>query len=356
MTSDFICKVKFRLWEKLVYYMRNKPMYPYIYLCYWHYKFSKKNLSSAQICFFSACPNHGAGIGHQMANWIAGYWFAKQFNLKFAHMSFSSPGWEYFLGFGENETIVEELTKTGGYKKVKLPLFNEFNLKEVERIKNIIHSYHNQKIIFIAEQDQFYRDQFGVMGDIKNKFYLAKARQFDRLLYSKDFFNIAVHLRRGDIVTGKSGTKLQMRWQGNDYFINVLATVLCKIKTNKEVAIYLFSQGERKEFLDFEVFDNVNFCLNNNVQESFMHMVYADLLITSKSSFSYKPALLSNGIKICPRDFWHGYPEDNDWILAEKDGSFNNQSMLRLESKLKALITTKDPDVFGKQYVWKYID
>jgi len=29
-------------------------------------------------------------------------------------------------------------------------------------------------------------------------------------------------------------------------------------------------------------------------QDSFMHMVFADLLITSRSSFSYKPALMSN--------------------------------------------------------------
>ena len=25
--------------------------------------------------YFAAIPNRGAGIGHQLANWIAGYWF-----------------------------------------------------------------------------------------------------------------------------------------------------------------------------------------------------------------------------------------------------------------------------------------
>jgi hypothetical protein len=53
-------------------------------------------------------------------------------------------------------------------------------------------------------------------------------------------------------------------------------------------------------------------------------MVNADLLITSKSSFSYKPALLSNGIKVCPKNFWHRYPDKLDFILVADDGILDN--------------------------------
>ena len=67
--------------------------------------------------------------------------------------------------------------------------------------------------------------------------------------------------------------------------------------------------------------------MNMNTQESFLHMVYADLLITSKSAFSYKPALGNQGIKVCPRNFWHGYPDSSDWILVENDGTFNTASL-----------------------------
>jgi hypothetical protein len=52
-------------------------------------------------------------------------------------------------------------------------------------------------------------------------------------------------------------------------------------------------------------------------------MTCADLLITSKSSFSYSPALLSRGVKIVPRDFWHGYPDSKQWILADEAGNFD---------------------------------
>jgi hypothetical protein len=49
--------------------------------------------------YFTAIPNIGGGIGHQLANWIAGYWYAKQFNLKFAHTPFPNPKWDLILGF-----------------------------------------------------------------------------------------------------------------------------------------------------------------------------------------------------------------------------------------------------------------
>jgi hypothetical protein len=62
-------------------------------------------------------------------------------------------------------------------------------------------------------------------------------------------------------------------------------------------------------------------------KDSFQHMVYADLLITSKSSFSYKPALLSDGVKVCPQNFWHGYPGQPDWVLVDDAGSFDEVAL-----------------------------
>ena len=64
---------------------------------------------------------------------------------------------------------------------------------------------------------------------------------------------------------------------------------------------------------------------------SFAHLVYADLLITSKSSFSYKPALMNTGIKVSPGNFWHGYPQnDPKWILCANDGTFDTEKLKKL--------------------------
>lgn len=320
-----LIKIKRKIWGILVSKSRNKQVYPFLYRSYWNYLLKNKSENKLDYSsFFSSIPNPGAGIGHQIANWIAGYWFAQQFDVQFAHMPFSNQKWEDFLGFGEDEKSVKDLVNKNGYKKVTIPLFRENDENEISRIKNIINSYRNQKVIFICEQDQFYKDQFRVMGDIKKKFYLASERENDILIYDQKRFNVAIHVRRGDIFEWQKSqdSNENIRWQNNDYFKNVLELVIKNIQTEKSIALYLFSQGERKDFSEFEKFPNLHYCLDMNAQDSFLHMVFADLLITSKSSFSYKPALLSNGIKISPEDFWHGYPNVKDWLLASKDGDF----------------------------------
>ncbi len=317
-------KIRNHTWGRIRRAIRSSRHYPKLFSSYWHHRFHKHRSGAGRdTLYLSARPNPGAGIGHQMANWIAGYWWARQFGLKYAHSPFPSPAWEEFLGFGENEYTVEKLAAMPGYKVVKLPPFREKIPQERGLVENIIASYDGQKAVFLMAQDQSYRDQIGVIEDLQRKFHQAPARKHDRLIFSADHFNIAVHVRRGDIVAGQmnGNLNLQMRWQDNDYFLKVLGNVLKALRTDNPVAIYLFSQGKPEEFKEFETFDNLHFCLDMGARDSFLHMVFADLLITSKSSFSYKPALLSKGIRVCPIDFWHAYPDDPKWILAEADGT-----------------------------------
>lgn len=320
---DVIKKIKRKFWSKLVHYTRYSKFYPYIYRSYWHSIFHKSDANPINItCYYSARPNPGAGIGHQMANWIAGYWYARLFRLKFAHISFSTKKWDDFFGFGCNEPQVADLKKKG-YKIRRLPLFNEKYDAEVQLNKQIIKSYAGKRVVFVAEQDQFYCDQFSVMADIQKKFYNAPARKNDRLIYSPDNFNIAIHVRRGDIMANPANPNLAMRYLSNDYFEKVLRQVIENIQIDKPVHIYFFSQGKPEDYPEFASYPNLHWCLDMDAQSSFLHFVFADLLITSKSSFSYKPALLNKGIKVCPRNFWHGYPNSKDWILAENDGTFD---------------------------------
>lgn len=301
----------------------------YLYSSYWKGIVNKNSDSTVtENMFFSSVPNVGAGIGHQLANWIAGYWFAKQFKLKFAHIPFSNSTWEEFFGFYQNEVLFSELVKKG-YKVVRIPIFDEHNENEIEMIRNIISAYSGKKIVFLTEQDQFYQEQYGVIQDIQKKFYSCKARKNESLIYNKDTFNLAVHVRRGDIVQtpGENNEELSKRFQSNDYFVSALETALDTLKDKKNIHIYLFSQGKKEDYSEFLKFNNLHFCLDMGAKESFLHMVYADALITSKSSFSYKPALLNRGIKFVPKDFWHGYPQNSDWIQLEEDGTIKNNAL-----------------------------
>lgn len=311
----------------------DKPIFV-LYSSYWHSLFFFKEKPDYSNFYLTARPNPGAGIGHQMANWIAGRWYAEYFGVGFAHCPFSSSWipnsmnkWENFLGFGNDEKNAYELMKKG-YRKILLPKFKEIP-EEISVIKRIIDSYSGKKVVFMCEQDQFYRNQFGVMKDIQEKFYSAPYRMNDHLIYTRDNFNIAIHVRRGDIVqnNGEKNPNLTMRYQGNEYFINALNTALDYLNKNENMHIYLFSQGQQDDFKEFERFKNMHYCLDMSAQDSFLHMVYADALITSKSSFSYKPALLNKGIKFCPANFWHGYPENEQWILLDDDGKRKKESI-----------------------------
>lgn len=329
---EFLWKVKKTVHRRRVFQSNWKDNYEQYCLKYASYRYMKLHPNCGHQRdknYFAARPNPGAGIGHQIANWIAGYWFAKQFNLNFAHIPFSGQRapfvaneWDAFLGFGDGEVSYSDL-KRKGYKTVLLPLFAEENTEHIEIIRNIIKAYSDQKVVFLAEQDQFYRDQFGVLPEIQDKFFHAQARNQDKLVYSKEHYNIAIHARRGDIIqnNGENNPNLTMRYQSMDYFINVLDEILQRVRSEKDVYIYIFSQGEDAEFLPFMRYRNVFICNQMGAMESFLHMVYADILITSKSSFSYKPALLNkDGIKVCPEKFWHGYPNDEKWWLASEEG------------------------------------
>ncbi|MGQ7945110.1 hypothetical protein [Flavobacterium sp. WC2509] len=329
--ETFLQKVNRRAWFELQSRLKGKVNL-LIYGSYWNYWINgSKSRAVNTSSYYAARPNLGAGIGHQMANWIAGYWYAKQFGLQFAHMPFSNQKWDDFLGFGEGEPKITDLVAKG-YKKVKLPLFNEFNEAEVNLQKKIIASYSNQKVVFVAEQDQGYKDQYGVIDSIKDKFNNSPARLGEKIIYESSRFNIAVHVRRTVIIDNKvileDEAARAMRWLSNDYYEKVLKQVVENLSIAKPISVYIFSTGKPDEFAEFAKYGDVHFCSDMDEYATFLHLIRADLLITSKSSFSYKPALINNAIKVCPRNFWHSYPKSKDWILVENDGSFDVNKLM----------------------------
>lgn len=326
-------KIFRRGWQEV-----RKPLHglPYLltFRSYWHYLFrSLKNPSATaigQCCYYTARPNMYAGIGHQMANWIAGYWHARQFGLKFAHIPFSTDRWEAFLGFGQDEALYYDLFKAG-HKVRRLPSFDEADPAAVALQRRIIESYSGTKTILLAIQDQGYRDQYGVMTDLQRKFDSAPARSCDRLQYSPDRFNIAVHVRRTVVIENKvieeNDEIRKLRWLSNDYYETVLRGVLANLPATKPISIWIFSTGKAEEFAEFKQYGDVRFCSDMDEYQSFAHLMRADLLITSKSSFSYKPALLNPGIKLCPKNFWHGYPDVSGWVLCDNNGRFDSERL-----------------------------
>ena len=341
--SEFVYKLKNEIRYRMCRSHYNHEAWKVYVRRYSSYRHSLAHTHNGCVCsnYLAAVPNPGAGIGHQMANWMAGYYYAKLFGLKFAHIPFSNEHkplepnrWDDYLGFGEGEVRYKSLLSQG-YKTVRLPLFNGDNPKQIETIRKIILSYSDQKVVFLCEQDQFLKDLYLVEDAVKSKFRKAKARQNELLKFSPDCFNIAVHVRRVVVINGKTIQEppevQKLRWLANDYYETVLKNVLENINPGKPIVIWLFSTGKAEEFAEFAKYGEVKFCNDMDEYQSFAHLIFSDLLITSKSSFSYKPAIMNDGIKVCPRNFWHGYPDnDSKWILCENDGSFDSEKLKKL--------------------------
>jgi hypothetical protein len=305
-----------------------------LYPAYWHWKFSKspKTIERDEEVncnqYLTQKPNFGAGIGHQLANWNTGLYFATYFKVKFAHYPFSSAKWENFLGFGEGEIKALDLLKTRKFKRVRLPAFDSKDQKQIDLISEIIRSYKKENVLFTLEVDQGYERQCDTADLISEKFFGASARGQDKIIFSKDEFNIAVHIRRRMRV--ESQEVWQNRGLDNQYFLTCLNNVLDILRTDKKIRVYLFSQGGKEDFPEFNNFSEIVYCMEMGAEDSFLQMVHADLLISSKSSFSYKPALISQGIQICPASFWHSFPEKENYILADNEGQFDKGKLRKI--------------------------
>lgn len=325
--ESILDKISRWLWSKIRGRLKG-VLYLLTYKSYWHYLFHKNdNVCNVDNLYYAAWPNQGAGLGHQLDVWCSGPFIARDWKLKFAYLPFSKKKWDKFLGFGEGEISVEEL-KRRGFVARKLPLFDVHDNKSIDLNKKIISSYSGKKIVFIAEVDQPYIYTVEEKAEfIKFKFISAPSRADDMIVLDKDNYNITIHIRRGDIMSDPNNPNLVMRYLSNAYYEKVLQQVLEILKVDKPIHIYVFSQGTPDDFPEFNKYDNLHWCFDVSAQNSFVNMVYSDMIITSKSSFSYDPALMNEGIKLCPKSFWGHYPKSKEWILCEDDGTFDNDDL-----------------------------
>ena len=140
--------------------------------------------------------------------------------------------------------------------------------------------------------------------------------------YDATIFNVAIHIRRGDIL------KLDHpdRWIDQQAFANV-AKHICHSNSDKneniQTNIHVFSSGVNRdgdwsimEGLALPSNDDNNIILPPTCSNVIMHLdemefdswtffIAADALVISPSAFSYVPALIRRDNVYYPRKFWH---------------------------------------------------
>jgi len=123
--------------------------------------------------------------------------------------------------------------------------------------------------------------------------------------------NVAVHIRRGDVIGNSTNIDIIVRFMPADYFKQVILKLQNEDPTRN---FYIFTELTVENKHEFDIFRNIHnleIISDNNTLSTFHHLANADILVTCKSSFSYISAFYnSNVVYYLP--FWH--PKFTHWI------------------------------------------
>ncbi|WP_162785437.1 hypothetical protein [Polynucleobacter necessarius] len=151
--------------------------------------------------------------------------------------------------------------------------------------------------------------------------------------------NIAVHIRRGDLLPGRQFSDLSSRMLPDAWYLEILNIATKHLKGR--LAIHIFSEGKEgqyhsengqafswKEYFKdspYEVHEHID----SNFMSTFHHLLHADLLIGSKSGMSHLAGMLSSQVKIMPH-MWHSYRGTNQLIeVAGTESELDSEAIAK---------------------------
>ena len=154
---------------------------------------------------------------------------------------------------------------------------------------------------------------------MRDRFIKANAHRLTYFTSNSTDYNVAIHVRRGDV----NKKEYPDRWTDQ----NVYATISRHIcKSHPTANIHVFSEGDNEEGWKAleQVSDtcgSVSFHLYENEFDVWAHFVAADAVVTSRSTFSYVPALISGGEIYAPEwghaplEHWHAFNNENGELI-----------------------------------------
>ena len=167
---------------------------------------------------------------------------------------------------------------------------------------------------------------------------------------------IALHVRRGELMFVNSERLID-----NRYYISIAQEVTSALAREqipfelelhsellqKDAAVrpddpafkgriseLLQLRPEQDPFADFAVFPGLQRYINEPAMTCIERLATADILVMSKSSFSYLAAILNVSGIVLYHPFWH-YPPD-DWIVTQPSGHFDAERFLTQLRRLRA--------------------
>jgi hypothetical protein len=247
---------------------------------------------------------HQDGYGAQLQRIISIFLISKKLDVGYLHVDIVTK---------EHEFTDEILNKFNSLIEIS---------KEEKNITHMIHveEFDNKTYDFIERKKT---EKTDILLKIKHahRFIDSNPNIFDNHIFPQfswiknekttpDKLTVAIHIRRGDVSRNQNA----IRFTPFDFYVNCLKN-LTKLLENKKYEITIYSEKSiSAEIVKYKhVLDNIKnlkYDIDGNVVETFVELVNSDILITSKSSFSYSASLMktkNKGMVFYP-SFWHKYP------------------------------------------------
>lgn len=226
------------------------------------------------------------GFGAQYQSIIFSILFSELQGFNFAYRPFKSMEHNYDL----DPNFIEKKENLINIKN-NYTCFSEISDTEIKEIDlRNIYEHVESNLDLCLSSNSFL--------NIKNLFYSNKSTN-----KTDEGKIVSLHIRRHNkFDIGDYG------YTEDEYFLNVIKQIKKEHSDVKKIKIY--SQGDEISFSNFLDY-NVELHLNESVEETFINLVFSDILVLSKSSFSYCAGLLCNGT-VYYLPFWH--KPKSSWI------------------------------------------
>lgn len=266
-------------------------------------------------CPGSLAPGVKDGGGAQLLRQLSTIAFTNAFGFNYIHTPLS--------GVSHNHNNDDEWTdkwetffQLSNFSKAEYNKKNEFI-----HFKNAIDLIPTLLKNDSAESDQFYtvydchtfiNRNISFYEDIRAKLrhYYEENERPKNLLYNKNILNVAIHVRRGDI----NEEQHPERFTSAKKLGKVIQQIEDVLVSN-QFKISIFCE-EKQNDLEKLVSRNIQTIYHLDIFDVLDHLIHADLLVTSKSTVSYVPAIVNKGI-ILYEPFWHAPLQH--WLNMEID-------------------------------------
>jgi len=219
---------------------------------------------------------------------------------------------------------IEKKIRRGELNLIDLPAF-EIHIPSNKQVDNEIYKEIDRFIQSHPKPNTAFRIRNNRFGDYEyastrdwflNAYSKARAIYPIPLSLSPSKLNIALHIRRGDLLPGRQFSDLSSRMLPDTWYLEILNTL--SGVSLKEIAIHIFSEGKDGQYhsengIPFSWkthFQNTPYEIHEHIDSDFMstfhHLLNVDILIGSKSGMSHLAGMLGRHIKIMPK-MWHSY-------------------------------------------------